>query len=337
MPTIFAANESSVLIDGTSVVGVRSIEYRQQRVRTNVYALGSSERIGMVSGPQVVEGRLTVASATPSLDALAGEAPFQLSAQFRHGDTQFTVTFDEPIEAASWTDHGLVVQAGNGSQVSGAFSYDPRAFIGTFVPAEDLLPGGQYVVTVGPVRDVAGNQIVPLSSWLVMPQLPTSLSLAASQSVVVPGVSVVLSGTASGLDGEKVNLEARLGSSSEFARIDQLTVAGGRVSVTVVPQLNTTYRLTYPGSAIAAPAASPEVRILVRRLVALVGVSPTTTRTVRAGSKVTLRAQVTPPGGGAHLSFRLYRYDATRRAYVYSRSFGRTTDPYGSASLAWTT
>jgi hypothetical protein len=95
VPTIFAANESSVLIDGTAVEGVRSIEYRMQHMRSNVYALGSSERIGMVSGPQIVEGRVTVASTTPTLDALAGEAPFQLSAQFRHGDTQFTVTLDE--------------------------------------------------------------------------------------------------------------------------------------------------------------------------------------------------------------------------------------------------
>ena len=95
MPTIFAANESSVLIDGAAVEGVRSIEYRQHRVRSNVYALGSTERIGMISGPQVVEGRLSVASATATLDALGGEAPFQLSAQFRHGDTALTVTFDE--------------------------------------------------------------------------------------------------------------------------------------------------------------------------------------------------------------------------------------------------
>ncbi len=247
----------------------------------------------------------------------------------------FTIQFDEPIESATWTSHGLVVQAGNGAQVSGGYSYDPRTMTGSFVPTDNLVPGGQYVVTIGPVRDVAGNEILPLGSWLVAPKIPTSLSLAASASVVVPGASVTLSGSASELDGEKVTLEARPGGSTEFVRIDQVTVGGGRISTTVVPQLNTTYRLYYPGSAIAAAATSADVRVLVRRRVALVGVSPATTRTVRAGSSVVLMAQVTPPGGGAHLSFRQYRYDEARRRYVYYRSLGRRSDPFGRASVTW--
>lgn len=95
MPTIFAANESTALIDGEAVEGLRSIEYRRQQVRQNVYALGSAERIGLVSGPQVVEGRLMVASTSPKLDSLASDVPFQISAQLRQGTTQMTVTFDE--------------------------------------------------------------------------------------------------------------------------------------------------------------------------------------------------------------------------------------------------
>jgi hypothetical protein len=95
--------------------------------------------------------------------------------------------------------------------------------------------------------------------------------------------------------------------------------------------------MSYPGSLTAAATTSNEVRVLVRRVVSLVGVSPSTTRTVRAGSSVTLTAQVSPPGGGARLSFRLYRYDATRRTYVYSRSYGRTTDASGRASVTWLT
>ena len=65
--------------------------------------------------------------------------------------------------------------------------------------------------------------------------------------------------------------------------------------------------------------------------------SSATTRTVRAGSRVVLTARVTPPGGGARLSFRLYRYDAVRRSYVYYHSYGRTTDAFGRASFAWVT
>ena len=95
MPNIFAANESSVLVDGQPVEGVIALEYRRRAARANVYALGSAERIGMVSGLQHVEGRLTVASTSPGLDTIAGEQQFQVSAQLKRGDTSLTVTFDE--------------------------------------------------------------------------------------------------------------------------------------------------------------------------------------------------------------------------------------------------
>lgn len=95
MPTIFAANESTVLLNGETVEGVRSIEYRFQQVRENIYALGSVERIGMTSGPQSVEGRLLVASTSPALDGLDKNAPFAISAQMRQGNAQMTVAFDE--------------------------------------------------------------------------------------------------------------------------------------------------------------------------------------------------------------------------------------------------
>ncbi len=95
MPTIFAANDSVVLVEGQPVEGVNSLEYRRRRTRTNVYALGSAERIGVVTGAEAVEGRLRVASAAPALDALDRDAVFQVSAQLRHGDTQVTVSFDD--------------------------------------------------------------------------------------------------------------------------------------------------------------------------------------------------------------------------------------------------
>ena len=95
MPTIFVANESSVLVDGHAVEGIQSLEYRRQEQRANVYALGSAERIGIISGAANVEGNLVVASSSDSLDHLDLEKAFQISAQLRHGDTHVTVTFDE--------------------------------------------------------------------------------------------------------------------------------------------------------------------------------------------------------------------------------------------------
>jgi len=95
MPTIFAANESSVLLNGEPIEGVRSIEYRFQQVRENIYALGSVERIGMASGPQTVEGQLMVASTNPQMDGLDKAEAFQISAHLRQGDVQMTVAFDD--------------------------------------------------------------------------------------------------------------------------------------------------------------------------------------------------------------------------------------------------
>lgn len=95
MPTIYAANESVVLVDGQAVEGVRALEYRSRTVRSDVYAIGASERIGVVTGPQSVEGRIRVASASPVVDGVAPNAFFQIAAQLRQGDTQVTVSFDE--------------------------------------------------------------------------------------------------------------------------------------------------------------------------------------------------------------------------------------------------
>ncbi|MBX2823045.1 MAG: hypothetical protein KTR29_25320 [Rhodothermaceae bacterium] len=95
MATIFAANESTVLLNGEAVEGVDSIEYRFQQARQSIYALGSAERVGMASGAQHVQGRLRVVSSSPALNGLTGEEPFQITAQFRQGDTSMTVSFDD--------------------------------------------------------------------------------------------------------------------------------------------------------------------------------------------------------------------------------------------------
>lgn len=94
MATIFAANESTVQIDGEAVDGVRSIDYRFVQVRQNVYALGSAERVAMISGAQSVEAVLRIASTSKKLNEI-GDTQFQLIAQLRHGEAKMTVTFDE--------------------------------------------------------------------------------------------------------------------------------------------------------------------------------------------------------------------------------------------------
>ncbi|CRZ14817.1 hypothetical protein [Mycolicibacterium neworleansense] len=95
MPTIYAASESTVLVDGDPIEGVQGIDYRTRHERTNIYALGSTERVGVVSGAYEVQGRIRVTSASAKLDALGSEQLFQIIANLRHGDTEATVTFDD--------------------------------------------------------------------------------------------------------------------------------------------------------------------------------------------------------------------------------------------------
>lgn len=118
MPTIYAANESSVMVDGKPVEGVRALEYRRHTVRTDVYAVGSSERIGVVSGYHRVEGRLRVASTSPVLDGLAQDKFFQVAAQLRQGSAELTVSFDECL----LTEKSFEMAAGGHGEAVYAFS-----------------------------------------------------------------------------------------------------------------------------------------------------------------------------------------------------------------------
>jgi hypothetical protein len=95
VPTIFAANESRVLVNGNAIEGVRSLAYRRAQAHESVYAVGSSERIGVVSGNAVFEGQLRVASTAQALDEIAAGKSFQISAVLSHNDVKMSVTLDE--------------------------------------------------------------------------------------------------------------------------------------------------------------------------------------------------------------------------------------------------
>lgn len=121
MATLFAASESSVMVDGEAIEGVRAIEYRFQQQRSNVYALGSTERVGMVSGGQTVEGRLRVASTSAKLNGLSG--PFQVVGTLRHTGADnktrtMTVTFDE----CYLTDKGFGIETNGHGETVYSFS-----------------------------------------------------------------------------------------------------------------------------------------------------------------------------------------------------------------------
>lgn len=118
MPTIYAANESSVLVDGQAVEGVQALEYRRLAQRSNVYAVGSAERIGVISGGISVDGRIRVASASPSLDAKMGDEFVQITAVLRHGGTEVTVSFQDCL----LTEKAFALGVGGQGEATYAFT-----------------------------------------------------------------------------------------------------------------------------------------------------------------------------------------------------------------------
>lgn len=244
-----------------------------------------------------------------------------------------SVQFSEPIAESTWRSLGLVVQSAIGGIVPGTYVYYPSIRTGTFAPSADLIPGYVYFLTVGDVRDVAGNRVTA-PSWTLRYLRPASLTLAAVPAVLVYGTSSSLAGSASIPAGESLQLESREGGAAAYVPVGPILPSGGRYTVTLTPAMNTYYRVSYAGSPTTV-AASAEVRVLVRRGVSLLGTGTSITRTATAGRPVTITAQVTP-SGVATVSFRLYRYDTSRGRYVYAGSFGRSTGADGRASLTWT-
>jgi hypothetical protein len=66
--SIISANVSGITIDGKTIPGLQSIEYKIVRNRQNVHHIGIDERIGVDYGPMYVSGSMRVRSTFPDLD-----------------------------------------------------------------------------------------------------------------------------------------------------------------------------------------------------------------------------------------------------------------------------
>jgi hypothetical protein len=285
---------------------------------------------GLESAPATAT--VTIDTVQPSVDALSPE-PGSNVVGLR---PTFTVTFDEPMAPASWLSLGLVVQAADGALVAGEYAYDVERRVGTFVPASDLVPGALYIVTIGNVTDLAGNQSAPRGSWTVTPLVPTGLVARASSSVVVFGGSSTIDVLLAGAPAPaSVTVLSRPSSQGTFAPLTVLAISDGRASMSVMPDRNTVYRFVYDAPPGVAPAQA-DVRVQVRRSVAFVGAGGATVSRARVGATVRITAALGPAAPRTSVSLRLYRYDAVRRAWVYAGSRGRSSDASGRVSLTWT-
>lgn len=248
---------------------------------------------------------------------------------------RFTVTFDEPIDSATWNDLGLIVQSATGALVAGGYAYDAAARIGSFIPSRGLEPGAAYVVTVGNVTDMAGNRVGPLGSWSVIPLAPTNLVASAVPKVVTRGGSARLDLIlAEAPLPAIIEVSSAPSGSSVFVPSTVITTEDGSASLAVEPTQNTTYRLRYAGAGGVAPS-QVDVPVLVRRSIVLVGRSSASVSSARVGASVSIVAAIGPAAAGVPVSFRIYRFDRARQAWVYAGSRGRNTGANGRASFTW--
>jgi hypothetical protein len=247
-----------------------------------------------------------------------------------------SVTFSKPLDPATWQAYAFVLQSTDGTLVRGTLAYYIATQTGTFVPDVDLTPGVLYFATVGAAKDLAGNVVATTGSWWLKPLIPTSVSMAAPVKVLTFGDQLTLKGTTSAPSGDLLSIEARGPLDEDFAVVTTVTPTAGLYSAAFRPSVNSTYRVSYPGSAIAQGSISNAARVLVRWRVLLSGRGPAIVRTGAAGHPIAIQARVAPVVTGQVVSFQLYRYDAGRRAYVYAGSRGTKTLADGNASIIWT-
>jgi hypothetical protein len=245
-----------------------------------------------------------------------------------------TVTFSEPIATATWIDGGLIMQSATGALVAGVHTYDVTARTGSFVPSAALQPGALYAVTVGNVEDVAGNRVASPGSWSITPLTPTNLAATATPRVILHGgstrIGITLTGGSFPASVEVMSAASPAG----FVPFTAISTDDGTNFLVATPPSNTTFRFRYDGAFGIAPAQK-DVRVLVRRSIVLLGRSSGSIAQARVGASVTLTASIGPATSGVSVSFKLYRFDGTRRSWVYAGSKGRKTDAAGRASLTW--
>lgn len=107
MPTIYSANRSSVLVNGTAIEGLQSLVYRVVTERQDVRAIGTDERVDVIFGLRTVQGELVVQSANTELDThLTERSKFQIVANLKRDEAEGakrTLSFDDCfLEAKSF-------------------------------------------------------------------------------------------------------------------------------------------------------------------------------------------------------------------------------------------
>jgi len=246
-----------------------------------------------------------------------------------------TVTFSKAIDPATWTQLGLIVQTPDGALVPGTFTVTaPNT--GSYRPAVDLVAGGVYVLTVGAVRDVAGNLVAPIGSWVVVDRPVPEIALQATPRVLNRGATTLLTGRLTAPAGvAALTLEASPIGALETVSLGSVRVAAdGSFSVRVTPSSTTEYRLRAPAAG-GFGAGSVSAVVSVRRAVRL-NWSASTLHAGRVGARVSIVASVSPVDSGVSVAFRLERWSPVSRSWRLVGTTNRRTDAAGRATVIWT-
>lgn len=250
----------------------------------------------------------------------------------------FVVKFGEGIDPATWMDQGLLVRLGpSGTPIAGVYTYDAAGWRGLFQPSSDLVAGAIYSVSLGRIRDPAGNLVQPFPDWTLSPLAEGTLSIRVSSLTPAYGQAITVVGSARLPAPAPITIERHYAGSTEDWTPIVTAYPGptGEITLTEVARQNADYRLHYPGGSLIAEGYSATTRVLVSARVALTGYTARKTNAGSAGRTVRLRAQVAPVTAGMLVDFRLYRRNASTRAYALVATYSRRTDASGRATLNW--
>ena len=283
---------------------------------------------GVASAP--VQGNIILDTQQPTVTAIEP----QIGAGLVGLRPTVTVTFSKAIDPASWTQFGLIVQTPDGVLVPGSFSA-PAPNVGTFQPSVDLLTGSAYVLTVGAVRDVAGNLVVPVGSWVATDHRAPDITLRATPTLVDRGAIVLLAGRLTAPTGvTPLSLEASPVGAPEAVSLGVVPVAAdGSFSTRVTPSSSTEYLVRVPAAG-EFGAGSASALVSVRRGVFL-NWSSSVVNAGRVGTRLSIVATVSPATAGVGVEFRLERWSAGSRSWRPVGTLTRRSDATGRTSISW--
>ena len=246
-----------------------------------------------------------------------------------------TVTFSKAIDPGSWTQLGLVVQTPDGALIPGTYTVTAPDR-GSYLPSVDLVSGSAYVLTVGSVRDVAGNVVAPVGSWVATDRPAPQVTLQATPALVDRGVTTLLTGRLTAPAGiASLTLEALPEGARQVVALGAVPVAAdGRFSVRVTPSSSTEYRVRVPAAG-GFGAGSVSAVASVRRAVQL-NWSSSVVHAVRAGARISIIASISPVDSGVGVAFRLERWSPVSRSWSLVGTLNRRSDASGHASVTWT-